>query len=440
MKKEVYKGNVLALLPLAVFLVLFIGSGVITGDFYKMPVLVAFMIAAAVALLSNTKVSIQTKMDEFCKGAGDTNIILMVMIFILAGAFGSVTKAMGGVDSTVNLSLSILPSNLLVAGLFVIGCFISVSMGTSVGTIAALAPIGLGIAQKTGIDIALVIGSVVGGAMFGDNLSMISDTTIAAVRTQGCELNDKFKTNFLIVLPAAIITIILLVLVTYGYEGNINNTYSYDIIKVLPYLAVLIGALCGINVFTLLGSGILFAGLIGLFTNSFDLLGLISAISDGIVGMQEICLLVIIVGGVVSLIKFNGGIDFLLYFITKSIKTKKGAELGIAALVSIIDLCTANNTIAIVTAGPLAKDISEQYKIDPRKSASILDIFSSCWQGMIPYGAQLLTAAGIAGISTIEILKYLYYPGLMLVFGLISIVFSIPALNKSNLQQSTVNS
>ena len=440
MKKEVYKGNVLALLPLLVFLVLFIGSGVITGDFYKMPVLVAFMIAAAVALLSNTKVSIQTKMDEFCKGAGDSNIILMVMIFILAGAFGSVTEAMGGVDSTVNLSLSILPSKLLVAGLFVIGCFISVSMGTSVGTIVALAPIGLGIAQKTGIDIALVIGAVVGGAMFGDNLSMISDTTIAAVRTQGCELNDKFKTNFLIVLPAAIITIILLVVVTYGYEGNINNTYRYDIIKVLPYLAVLIGALCGVNVFTLLGSGILFAGLIGLFTNSFDLLGLISAISDGIVGMQEICLLVIIVGGVVSLIKFNGGIDFLLYFITKRIKTKKGAELGIAALVSIIDLCTANNTIAIVTAGPLAKDISEQYKIDPRKSASILDIFSSCWQGIIPYGAQLLTAAGIAGISTIEILKYLYYPGLMLVFGLISIAFSIPALNKSNLQQSKINS
>ncbi len=440
MKKELCKGNPLALLPLVVFLVLFIGSGIITGDFYKMPVLVAFMIAAAVALLSNKKVSIQIKMEEFCKGAGDSNIILMVMIFILAGAFGSVTKAMGGVDSTVNLSLSILPSNLLVAGLFVIGCFISVSMGTSVGTIAALAPIGLGIAQKTGIDIALVIGAIVGGAMFGDNLSMISDTTIAAVRTQGCELKDKFKTNFLIVLPAAILTVILLVVVTYGYEGNINNTYSYDIVKVLPYLAVLIGALCGVNVFTLLGSGILFAGLIGLFTNSFDLLGLISAISDGIIGMQEICILVIIVGGVVSLIKFNGGIDFLLYFITKRIKTKKGAELGIAALVSIIDLCTANNTIAIVTAGPLAKDISEQYGIDPRKSASILDIFSSCWQGVIPYGAQVLTAAGIAGISTIEILKNLYYPGLMLVFGLISIVFSIPSLNKSNVEQSKVNS
>jgi len=439
MKKEVYKGNVFALLPLAVFLVLFVGSGIITGDFYTMPVLVAFMIAAAVALLSNKSANMQTKMEEFCKGAGDSNIILMVMIFILAGAFGSVTKAMGGVDSTVNLSLSILPSNLLVAGLFVIGCFISVSMGTSVGTIAALAPIGLGIAQKTGIDIALVIGAVVGGAMFGDNLSMISDTTIAAVRTQGCELKDKFKTNFLIVLPAAIITVILLVVITYGYEGSVSDTYSYELIKVLPYLLVLIGALYGINVFALLGSGILFAGLIGLFTNSFDLLGLISAISNGIVGMQEICILVIIVGGVVSLIKFNGGIDFLLHFITKRIKSKKGAEFGIAVLVSIIDLCTANNTIAIVTAGPLAKDISEEYDIDSRKSASILDIFSSCWQGIIPYGAQLLTASSIAGVSTIEILKYLYYPWLMLVFGLISIFFGIPALKKSKLSDAKLN-
>lgn len=431
MKKEISKGNPLALLPLVAFLVLFIGSGIITGDFYQMPVLVAFIIAAAIALLSNRKISIQTKMEEFCKGAGDSNIILMVMIFILAGAFSNVAKEMGGVDSTVNLSLSILPPNLLVAGLFIIGCFISVSMGTSMGTIAALAPIGLGIADKTGIDVALVIGAVVGGAMFGDNLSMISDTTIAAVRTQGCELKDKFKTNFLIVLPAAIITVILLTIVTAGYKGTVDTTYSYDIVKVLPYLAVLIGALCGVNVFLLLGSGILFAGAIGLFTNSFDLLGLITAISNGIAGMQEICLLVIIVGGVVSLIKFNGGIDFILYTVTKRIKTKKGAEFGIAALVSIIDLCTANNTIAIVTAGPLAKDISEQYGIDPRKSASILDIFSSCWQGIIPYGAQLMTAAGIAGVSTFEILKYLYYPGLMIVFGLISIAFGIPALSKA---------
>ncbi|RDY28113.1 Na+/H+ antiporter NhaC family protein [Romboutsia weinsteinii] len=428
MKSQINKGNPMALLPLGIFLLLFVGSGIITGDFYKMPVLVAFIIAAAFALIFNRKESLQTKIEVFCKGAGDFNIILMVMIFVLAGAFSSVAKSMGGVDSTVNLSLSVLPPNLLLSGLFIIACFISVSMGTSMGTIAALGPIALGVAEKTGMPIALVIGAVVGGAMFGDNLSMISDTTIAATRTQGCELKDKFKTNFLIVLPAAIITAVLLAVVASGYDGVVKESYSYEIVKVLPYLAVLIGALCGVNVFVLLGSGILFAGAIGIFSNAFDVLGFINAVSDGIVGMQEICLLVIVVGGVVEIIKFNGGIDFILYFITSKIKSKKGAEFGIAALVSIVDLCTANNTIAIVTAGPLAKDIAKEYDIDPRKSASILDIFSSCWQGMIPYGAQLLTAAGIAGVSPLEILRYLYYPGLMLVCGIIAISFGLPKL------------
>ena len=305
-------------------------------------------------------------------------------------------------------------------------------MGTSVGTIAALAPIGLGISEKTGIPIALVTAAIVGGAMFGDNLSMISDTTIAAVRTQGCELKDKFRTNFLIVIPAAILTAIILTFMTSGYKSVEGATYSYEIIKVLPYIGVLVGALVGMNVFLLLGSGILFAGIVGLFTNSLDIWGLIVAISDGMAGMYELCLLVIVVGGVVELIKFNGGIDFILNFITNRIKSKKGAEFGIAALVSIVDLCTANNTIAIVTAGPLAKDISKEYDIDPRKSASILDIFSSCWQGVIPYGAQLLTAAGIVGVSSIEIIKYLYYPMLMFVCGILSIAFGIPSLNKKS--------
>ncbi|MCU9813405.1 Na+/H+ antiporter NhaC family protein [Paraclostridium sp. AKS81] len=430
MKKEVKRGNPLALLPLGVFLVLFVGSGIITGDFYKMPALVAFLIAGGIALLFNKKENLETKMNVFCKGAGDTNIILMVIIFLLAGAFSSVAKAMGGVDSTVNLSLSILPSNLLVAGLFIIGCFISISMGTSVGTIAALAPIALGVAQKTGIPVPLVIGAVVGGAMFGDNLSMISDTTIAAVRTQGCELKDKFKMNFLIVLPAAIATAIILTVVTLGYGNVATQSYEYDIIKVLPYILVLAGALIGVNVFVLLGSGILFAGAVGIFSNSFDILGFIGAISEGLGGMYELSLLVIVVGGVVSLIKFNGGIDYILHFITSKIKSKKGAEFGIAALVSVIDLCTANNTIAIVTAGPLAKDIAEKYDIDPRKTASILDIFSSCWQGVIPYGAQLLTAAGIAGISPVEIIKYLYYPGLMFICGIAAITFSQVVVKK----------
>ena len=432
MKQGIRKGNLLALLPLGVFLVLFVGSGVITGDFYKMPALVAFLIASGVALLFNKNKSLESKMNVFCKGAGDTNIILMIVIFLLAGSFSSVAKAMGGVDSTVNLSLSILPSNLLVSGLFIIGCFISISMGTSVGTIAALSPIALGIAQKTGIPVPLVIGAVVGGAMFGDNLSMISDTTIAAVRTQGCELKDKFKVNFLIVLPAAIATVVILTFVTLGYKSDVSSTYEYELIKVLPYILVLAGALLGVNVFALLGSGILFAGLIGIFSKSFNLLGLISAISEGMAGMYELSLLVLVVGGVVALIKFNGGIDYILYFITSKIKSKKGAEFGIAALVSVIDLCTANNTIAIVTAGPLAKDIAKKYYIDPRKTASILDIFSSCWQGVIPYGAQLLTAAGIAGISPVEILGYLYYPGLMFLCGIASIIFSYVLIKKTS--------
>ena len=430
MKNEVNKGNAFALLPIGIFLLLFIGSGIITGDFYKMPALVAFIVAAGVALLFNKKTSFQTKVDVFCKGAGEPNIILMAIIFLLAGSFGSVAKAMGGVNSTVNLSLSMLPPNLLVAGLFIIGCFISVSMGTSVGTIAALAPIGLGISEKTGIPVALVTAAIVGGAMFGDNLSMISDTTIAAVRTQGCELKDKFRVNFLIVLPAAILTAIILTFMTVGYSGVEGAEYSFEIVKVLPYIAVLVCALCGMNVFLLLGSGVLFAGLVGLFTNSLDIWGLISAISDGMAGMYDLCLLVIVVGGVVELVKYNGGIDFILHFITSKINSKKGAEFGIAALVSIVDLCTANNTIAIVTAGPLAKDIAKKYDIDPRRSASILDIFSSCWQGLIPYGAQLLTAAGIVGVSSVEIMKYLHYPILMLVCGIISIVFGIPVVNK----------
>lgn len=430
MKNEIKKGNPFALLPLGVFLVLFIGSGVITGDFYKMPALVAFIIAGAIALLFNTKVSLDEKLNIFCKGAGDTNIILMVVIFLLAGAFSSVAKSMGGVDSTVNLSLSILPSNLLIPGLFIIACFISISMGTSVGTIAALAPIGLGIAQKTSIPVALIMGAVVGGAMFGDNLSIISDTTIAAVRTQGCELKDKFKVNFLIVLPGAIITVILLSVVTSGYTTNLSGGSEYELIKVVPYILVLIGAICGVNVFVLLGGGVLFAGTIGLITKSFDVFGFIEAISTGMAGMYELSLLCVIIGGVVSLIKFNGGIDYVLYFITSKINSKKGAEFGIAVLVSVIDLCTANNTIAIVTAGPLAKDIANQYGIDSKRTASILDIFSSCWQGVIPYGAQILTAAGVAGISPVEIIPYLYYPGLMFVCGMVSIIFSNTSIKR----------
>ena len=431
MKNERKKGNLLALLPLAVFLLLFVGSGIITDDFYKMPVLVAFIISTVVALLSNRKESMNKKMDVFCKGAGHADIISMCIIFLLAGAFGTVTKTIGGVDSIVNLSLSVLPANLVVVGLFLIGCFISLSMGTSVGTIAAIAPIGIGVAEATGIPVALVLGAVVGGAMFGDNLSMISDTTIAAVRTQGCELKDKFKVNFSIVLPAAIITVILIAVKTSSYNVELNEVYTYELVKIVPYLVVLIGALLGANVFALLSGGTIFASLVGIYTGSFDLFGAIESINAGLSGMFELAMISITIGGLVELIKLNGGIDFILYFISSRIKSKKGAEVGIAALASIVDLCTANNTIAIVMAGPLAKNIADEFEIDPRRSASILDIFSACWQGIIPYGAQLLTAAGLVSISPVDIIPYLYYPGLMGIFGMLAIVFGVPKLKPS---------
>ena len=394
-----------------------------------MPVLVAFIISTSIAFCLNRKVSFSKKVEVFCKGGGNPDIVLMLMIFILAGSFSGVAKGMGGVDSIVNLGLSILPSNLLVTGVFVIGCFISISMGTSVGTIAALGPIGVGIASKTGIPVELVLGAVVGGAMFGDNLSMISDTTIAATKTQGCEMKDKFKTNFIIILPAAIITVILLTIMTSGYESVVTQSYEYEIIKVVPYLFVLIGALLGVNVFVILGGGTVLAGIIGIGAGAFDIFGFIGFISEGMASMQELCLISIVVGGMVELIKFNGGIDFVLESITSKVKDARGAELGIAALVSVVDLCTANNTIAIVMSGPLAKNIADKYNIDPRKSASILDIFSSVWQGIVPYGAQLLTAAGLAGISPVLIIKYLHYPILMLICGIGAIVFGLPRLS-----------
>ena len=431
MSNQRKEGSALALLPLGVFLILFIGSGIISGDFYKMPTLVAFIISTAVAFLFNRKVDFNTKLEVFCKGGGNKDIILMLLIFLFAGAFSGVAKAMGGADAVVSLGLSIVPANLLVTGLFVIGCFISISMGTSVGTIAAIGTIGVAIAEKTGMPSALVLGAVVGGAMFGDNLSMISDTTIAATRTQGCEMRDKFKVNFAIVLPAAIITIILLTVMTRGYVAALNDTYNVELIKVLPYLFVLIGAIFGVNVFLLLGGGVIFAGVVGITTGALDLFGVISAISEGMSGMFELCMISVVVGGMVELIKFNGGIDFVLNFIQSRIKNKKGAEFGIAALVSVVDLCTANNTIAIVMAGPLAKNIADEYDIDARKSASILDIFSSVWQGIIPYGAQLLTAAGLAGISPFAIISYLHYPILMFVCGILAISFGLPRVKSS---------
>ncbi|MDF2854804.1 MAG: sodium:proton antiporter [Neobacillus sp.] len=421
----VKKGNPWALLPFAVFLILFIGSGVITGDFYKFPVIVAIVIAGAVALAMNRKESFNQKIEIFTKGAGDSNIILMVVIFLLAGAFSAVANGMGAVDSTVNLALSIVPQNLLMVGIFIIACFISLSMGTSMGTIVALAPIGVGISEQTDISLALSMAAVIGGAMFGDNLSFISDTTIAAVRTQGTKMKDKFKVNFLIVLPAAVITCIILGILTMGEQATITQ-HSYSWIKILPYLGVLIMALAGVNVFLVLAFGIVFAGVIGFLDGSYQMMSVIQKIGEGMAGMYEISFLAILIAGMVAVIKHNNGIDYLLYRVTRNIKSKKGAEFSIAGLVGLTDFSTANNTISIMIAGPLAKNISDKYGIDPRRSASLLDIFSCSVQGLIPYGAQLLVAAGVAGISPVSILPYSYYPILIAVFGIIAILTGFP--------------
>jgi Na+/H+ antiporter NhaC len=424
---ELKKGNLFALFPFVVFLVLFIGAGVVIGDFYKFPVIVAILIAASISLMMNPKESLTNKVEVFTKGAGDPNVMLMVIIFLLAGAFSEVTKGMGAVESTVNLALSIIPQNLLIVGIFVIACFISISMGTSMGTIVALAPIGVGISEQTNISLALSMAAVIGGAMFGDNLSFISDTTIAAVRTQNTKMKDKFKVNFLIVLPAAIITAVLFGVITAGEQAEITNQ-SFHWVKIVPYLGVLVTSLMGFNVLVVLAGGILLAGMIGLLDGSYHAMSLIKAIGDGVAGMQELSLLAILVSGMVEVIKHNGGIDYLLQLVIRNVKSKRGAQFGIAGLVSLTNLSTANNTISILIAGPLAKNIADQYGIDPRKSASLLDIFSCCFQGLIPYGAQILVAAGVASISPLSILQYSFYPILIGVCAIIAIVFDFPKL------------
>ena len=417
------KGKVSALLPLAVFLIVYAGTSIIAKDFYAVSVIVPFLISAIVALSMNKKRKFEDKIQDFCKGAGNPNVILMIFIFVLAGAFAQVAKAMGAVDSTVNFGLSILPTSILVPGVFIIASFIALSVGTSMGTIVALVPIAVGISEKTGIAVAIVVGAVVSGAMFGDNLSMISDTTIAATRTQGCEMKDKFKMNFKIVLPAAIVTAIIFMILTKGTAIQTLGDYEYSFIKILPYIAVLISALMGINVIFILIGGIVFAGVIGLLYGSFDIIGLFTNISAGIQGMSELIIISLLIAGTIELIKNNGGIEYILNKGMKNFKSKRGAELGIATLVSLVDICTANNTIAIVTVGPIAKDISDEFELEPRRVAGIMDMFSCVFQGLIPYGAQLISASGLAMISPFAIIRYSVYPYLMGICALVSIYF-----------------
>ncbi|NLR89718.1 Na+/H+ antiporter NhaC family protein [Flammeovirga sp. SR4] len=405
------KGNPLALLPLLTFLVSYLAVSIITNDFYKMPATVSFLLASVVALAMNPKVTLREKIATYTQGMGHSDIMLMCIIFLLAGAFGSVSKTMGAIDSTVNLALTYLPSNLLITGLFIISCFISISVGTSVGTIVAIAPIAVGIAEKTGMPVGIGLGAVIGGAMFGDNLSMISDTTIAAARTQGVEMKDKFKANIKIAVPAAIITILIYLITTSNIHLNLEESYEYSFMKVVPYLVVLVGALAGINVLIVLLLGTVLSGIIGISMDSFDIWGVIAATSQGFMGMSEIIILCLMIGGVVAITHKNGGIDYIIYAITSRINSTKGGELGIAFLIVFIDMCTANNTIAIIIGGPIAKEISTKYNIEPKRAASILDTFSCFTQGIIPYGAQILVAVSVAEVITpLGVIQYLYYP------------------------------
>lgn len=417
------KGSAWALLPIGIFLVIFLGSGIIMGDFYAMPAIVAFLVALFVAFLQNKNNDFNKKIELIAKGVGDENIITMCLIFLCAGGFSGAVTAAGGVESTVNLGLSVLPSGVAVAGLFVIGCFISVSMGTSMGTIAALAPIAVGISEKTDFALPICIGAVMCGAMFGDNLSMISDTTIAAVKTQGCEMKDKFKENFLIVLPAAILTIVIFIVLTWGGGYSASEELSYNIFRVVPYIVVLVGALVGLNVFIVLLSGTVLSLIVGVATGSIALNEVFTCVGNGVTGMYDITVISIVVACIVALVKENGGIQFILNVIRRGIKGSRGAEIGIASLALLVDACTANNTVAIVMAGPIAKEISEEFEVSPKRSASLLDIFSSVGQGLIPYGAQLLSAATLTKLTPFDIMPYLYYPVLMAISALIFIFF-----------------
>lgn len=415
------QGRAIALLPIGVFLLIFIGSGILTGDFYSMPAIVGFLIALIVAFMQNKKLSFVQKLHMASKGAGDENILTMCLIFLAAGAFSGAVRASGGVESTVNLGLSILPGGMAVAGLFVIGCFISISMGTSVGTITALAPIAAGISEKTGFPMAICAAAVVCGAMFGDNLSIISDTTIAAVKTQGCDMRDKFRENFKIILPAAIITLGLFLFLGQTDEFHIEGSLDYNLLKVVPYLVVLFGAVSGVNVFVILIIGTALSMLVGLATGTFTAAKMFTHVGTGIYSMYDITVISIVVACIITLVKEYGGIEFVLNFIKSRISDAKGGELGIASLALLVDLCTANNTVAIVMAGPIAKDISEEFGVTPRRSASLLDMFSSMGQGLIPYGAQLLAVASLTGLTPFDIIPYCFYPLLMGISGLVFI-------------------
>ena len=419
------KKGIIALSPIIVFILFYLVTSIIAGDFYKIPITVAFLVSSIYAIAIFSGRPLAQRISSYSRGAASEQMMLMIWIFVLAGAFAHSAKSMGSIDATVNLALSFLPPQMIFAGMFLASCFISLSIGTSVGTIAALTPIAVGLAQETGTDLALMTAIIVGGSFFGDNLSFISDTTIMATQTQGCRLSDKFRVNMFIVAPAAFI--ILIIYVFLGLDTHApQNVEAVEWVKVIPYLTVLVTAVCGMNVMAVLTLGIILSGLIGMLTGSFDIFGWFGAMGDGILSMGELIIVTMMAGGMLELIKQQGGIDFIIRLLTRRVSGKRGAELSIAALVSFVDVCTANNTVAILTVGGIAKQIGDRYGVDNKKCASILDTFSCFIQGVIPYGAQILIAAGLASINPVAILPYLYYPFALGVVALLSILLRYP--------------
>lgn len=419
------KKGIIALSPIVVFILFYLVTSIIAGDFYKIPITVAFMVSSIYAIAVFTGKPLMHRIDSYSRGAATEQMMLMIWIFVLAGAFAHSAKQMGSIDATVNLTLSLLPPQMIFAGMFLAACFISLSIGTSVGTIAALTPIAVGLAQETGADLAMMTAIIVGGSFFGDNLSFISDTTIMATQTQGCRLSDKFRVNAFIVMPAA-----LVILVVYYFLGQDTiapqQIPAVEWVKVIPYLTVLVTAVCGMNVMAVLTIGIVLCGIIGMFTGSFDIYGWFGAMGDGIISMGELIIVTMMAGGMLELIKQQGGIDFIINMLTRRVSSKRGAELSIATLVSLVDVCTANNTVAILTVGDIAKQIGDRYGVDNKKCASILDTFSCTVQGLIPYGAQLLIAAGLASVNPVAILPYLYYPFALGIVAILSILLRYP--------------
>lgn len=422
---RVAKSGFLALIPLLVFLILYLGVSLLLGDFYKVPISVAFVLASMVAVGMIRGKSMNDRIAVFSQGAAHPNVLTMIWIFVLAGAFARSAEAIGAIDATVSLTLRLLPGNLLFAGIFLAACFVSLSVGTSVGTIVALMPVAVGLAESTSVDVAYMSAIVVGGAFFGDNLSFISDTTIAATRSQGCELRDKFKVNFYMALPAALLVLLYYVVAGWNLEV-VAGAASVDWVKIIPYLVVLATAIAGMNVMIVLTLGLFASGVIGICSGSFSVFDWLGTMGGGIAGMSDLIIVTLLVGGMLEVIRHNGGIDYIIRILTGRVSNRRTAELSIAALVGIANICTANNTIAIVTVGPIARKISERFGIDPRRSASLLDIFSCVVQGIIPYGAQMLMAAGLASVSPLEIVRYLYYPYALGAVALLAIVFRYP--------------